>query len=177
MKKTIIAAMLALAGLAANAQVFVGGTMGVSTEKQSNIDRYTTFTFAPTVGYNFNDKISAGIEFAYTYGDQGLLSQNEILLGPYARYNFFAPESVEGLKVFAEAAIYYNYLNLDIDGSSIDGNGVQIALRPGVSYMIGSNWQVLAKMNLFSFTHMDGSSSTGFGVNPTKVSFGVAYNF
>ncbi len=177
MKKTIITAMLALAAVAANAQVFVGGTMGVATQKKSNIDRYTTFTFAPTVGYNFNEKVSAGIEFAYTYGDQGLVSTNEILLGPYVRYNFFEPESVEGLKVFAEAGLYYNYLNVDIDGESGDGNGVQIALRPGVSYMLGANWQVLAKMDLFSFTHMSGSSSTGFGVNPTNVSFGVAYNF
>ncbi len=58
MKKTIITAMLALAAVAANAQVFVGGTMGVATQKKSNIDRYTTFTFAPTVVYNITEKVS-----------------------------------------------------------------------------------------------------------------------
>lgn len=176
MKKIILGAICALTALAADAQVFVGGTFGVATEKTSVSDRLTTFTLAPTVGYTFSDRVTAGIEFAYDYADQSSISVNAINLGPYFRYSFFEHD---GFSIFGEAGVYYTYsktsgAELDND---YDASGVSVILRPGVAYSFNSNWQILAKSNLFSFQSADGETATGFAINPSNVSLGVAYYF
>lgn len=118
MKKII--AILAASALAfsANAQVFLGGSLGITyTGVTSKIDQTSTMvgagyiesrhrtliTFTPTVGYRFNAKWSAGLDMDLTwnnipgtYTNSGALEGIDISsrgfrwqVAPFARYNLF----------------------------------------------------------------------------------------
>lgn len=118
MKKII--AILAAGALAfsANAQVFLGGSLGITyMGVTSKIDQTSTMvgagyiesrhrtliTFTPTVGYRFNAKWSAGLDMDLTwnntpgtYTNSGALEGIDISsrgfrwqVAPFARYNLF----------------------------------------------------------------------------------------
>ena len=60
MKKIILTALVAVASLSANAQVWLGGSLGFNYTKQSikggSDASMTTFSIAPEIGYSLNDK-------------------------------------------------------------------------------------------------------------------------
>ncbi|MCD8385803.1 MAG: porin family protein [Bacteroidales bacterium] len=172
MKKTLLALICAIAAIACNAQVFVGGTLGVSTEKQTNSPRYTTFSFAPTIGYTISDAFAVGVELNEQFAKSGGSHVNTVDIGPYIRYSFYHSGA---FSAFGEAEVYYSYTKVkDFDGVS----GLGVLVRPGISYMVTDNWQLLAKMTFFSYSHYKGdNNATGFSINPANISLGVAYNF
>lgn len=55
MKKIMMIAVMAVAALAANAQTWVGGTIGLNTEKtqfeSTDLSSGTSFQIAPEIGY------------------------------------------------------------------------------------------------------------------------------
>lgn len=74
MKKTIIAAVLALTSMAASAQVYVGGQIGFTSssvdldiEGSSSISG-TSFKILPEVGYKINDQWAVGMQVGYSQG-------------------------------------------------------------------------------------------------------------
>lgn len=176
MKKLAFIATLLLCSLAASAQVFVGGTIGVSTEKTTDSGRITSFTLAPNFGYNVSDRFAMGLELDYNYLEQGSYSANSITIGPFARYNFV---NSGNFSFFGEFGIGYTHYK----PSHTSGlNGVSLGVRPGISYKIGNNWQLFGKMNLFNYRYLenkydDGISTTGFALNFTNIQLGIAYNF
>ncbi len=175
MKKILLVAICALAAVCCNAQFFVGGTFGVATSKTGDSDRVTTFSIAPTVGYGVSDNFDLGLELGYDYAEMGSLTVNNFNLGAFARYNFV---KLDNFNIFGEAAIDYLYNKVQ-DGDGIGGVGVFI--RPGVSYMVSDNLQILAKTNLFSYSHYsfegEGINNTGFGIDLTNIQLGIIYRF
>ena len=111
MKKMILTALVAVASLAANAQVWVGGEVGFSSGK-TTIDGNkqgtgANFNFLPEIGYTLNDKfdIALGIGFTHfngngdayldfnskdSYGIDAIpyVNKNAFILNPYVRYKF-----------------------------------------------------------------------------------------
>lgn len=167
--------MFVMAAVCCNAQFFVGGTFGVATQKSGDADRLTTFSIAPTAGFNFSENFSAGVELGYDYAEQGNTTINNFSLGAYGRLNFIHHDN---FNIFAEAAVDYLHYKVEhLDGM----NGIGVFVRPGISYMLGSNWQVLAKTNLFSYSHYsrhgEGINNTGFALDLTNIQLGVVYNF
>lgn len=175
MKKILIVAMFVMAAVCCKAQFFVGGTFGVATNKTGDSDRITTFTIAPTAGFNFSESFSMGVELGYDYAEMGTLTVNDFNLGVYGRLNFIKHDN---FNIFGELA--FDYLHEKAEG--FDGiNGVGIFLRPGISYMLSDNWQILAKTNLFNYSHYsshgEGINNTGFALDLTNIQLGIVYNF
>lgn len=170
MKKLLVSLLCVAASVAASAQVWVGGTIGVSFEKASNSSTVTSATFTPEAGYAFNNRFAAALEVNYQYLSLGSASTDKVTIGPYVRYNMY---NNGNFSLFGEFGIYY--------ASNDDYDGFGFCIRPGVSYKFASNWQVLGKMRLFSFEHYSDDPSSinvaGFSINPTNVSIGIAYNF
>ena len=90
MKKLFLTLALAFAGiLAANAQVWVGGGLGASIQKN-----HTSLSIAPEVGYAINDQwqvaLGAGYGFNQTkvdvLGETITTNTNTLALQPYVRY-------------------------------------------------------------------------------------------
>ena len=90
MKKLFLVLALAFAGIfTANAQVWVGGGLGASIQKN-----YTHFSIAPEVGYVINNQwqVALGANYGFTQtkyevGDEVVKnSANVLALQPYVRY-------------------------------------------------------------------------------------------
>ena len=75
MKKMILAALVAVASLSANAQVWVGGEVGFSAGKTTNngtkFGSGADFNLIPEIGYTLNDKfdIAVAIGIAHNNGN------------------------------------------------------------------------------------------------------------
>lgn len=79
MKKLFLILALAFAGIfTANAQVWIGGGLGASIQKN-----YTHFSIAPEVGYVINNKwqVALGADYGFTTSNI-----NTLALQPYVRY-------------------------------------------------------------------------------------------
>ena len=86
MKKLVLVLALAFAGiLTANAQVWVGGGLGASIQKNS-----TSFSIAPEVGYVINNHWQVALGAGYGFNQTKVLEQavttNTLALQPYVRY-------------------------------------------------------------------------------------------
>ena len=93
MKKIILTALVAVASLSANAQVWLGGSLGFGHENVKDTSKETTFTIAPEVGYKLNDNwdIAIGLGFGFENYDpeKGVqIKTTSISVNPYARYTF-----------------------------------------------------------------------------------------
>ena len=71
MKKILLMAAFAVASLTANAQAWIGGSLGFDYEKYKDVDAKTTFSIAPTVGYNLDEKLALGLELSLAFGNEG----------------------------------------------------------------------------------------------------------
>ena len=73
MKKIVLSVIVALIAITANAQVYVGGTFGVGSDKVEKAGtevKNTTFKILPEVGYELNEDWSVGtVAVSYTHLD------------------------------------------------------------------------------------------------------------
>ncbi len=74
MKKTLLAAVMAVFAMTASAQVYVGGQIGFTSSsvnadiEGTNSISGTSFKILPEVGYKINDKWAVGIQVGYSQG-------------------------------------------------------------------------------------------------------------
>jgi outer membrane protein W len=208
MKKIILSALALFAFGFANAQdtkeatggkgftngdVYVSGAVGFSSQKTGDF-KNNSFTIAPSVGFFVTDNISIGGRIGYTSatGDQDVTGDGDIFevktstieVGAFGRY-YTTPSS--DFSFFGELGVAYMSQKselTDVDGSDSTTNGFGIALSPGVSYFISSNFALEASIGALSYTSVkpdaDGAESTntfGLNVDLTNINLGLVYKF
>lgn len=102
MKKIVLSVIVALIAITANAQVYVGGTFGVGSDKvetEGTEVRNTTFKILPEVGYELSEDWSVGTVVGYEYNKSGDVKTNTFTIVPYARYFFLSSNVV---RLFAD---------------------------------------------------------------------------
>ena len=72
MKKVMLMVAFMVATVAASAQVYIGGGLGVNSYKPIHqdgvdVDATTTFSIIPEIGYNLDDKWTVGIGIGYEH--------------------------------------------------------------------------------------------------------------
>ena len=65
----MLSLMMALVSVCASAQVYIGGTAGISSNKIGDGDSKTAYKLIPEIGYQFNNKWDAGIEVGIQKGE------------------------------------------------------------------------------------------------------------
>ena len=65
MKKVLMTLAVAFVAVAANAQVYVGGNVGIASSKSGNGDNVTTYKVLPEVGYNINKDWAVGTTLGF----------------------------------------------------------------------------------------------------------------
>ncbi len=194
MKKVILAALVAVASLSANAQVYLGGTLGFQTGKvQEGADNISKFTIAPEVGYNFNEKWAVGLAIGFTTQNgkfDGLhpvtdavvtdvpmsgkfaKSYSTFAIAPYARWTFAKTGIASFFLDGGFAAAFYNN-----DG----GNVWNIGIRPGVKLSASEKVDFVAQIGTLGYSWASKKAGKGnmfgIGVDNTTIKFGVYYNF
>ncbi|MET3037805.1 outer membrane beta-barrel protein [Chryseobacterium sp. NRRL B-14859] len=95
MKKNLVIAAIAVFGMmsAQKNTLLLGGNIGYTSDntsvsgKKSEVE---SFSFTPTVGYQFSDHWTVGINSTITSGkkpdDLGTLKENSFAIGPFVRY-------------------------------------------------------------------------------------------
>ena len=90
MKKIVLVCIVAIMATAAQAQIYVGGTLGFSSVKTENSDaelKTTTIKLLPEIGYELDENWSIGTVVGYQYSKTGDLKTNTFTIAPYARYS------------------------------------------------------------------------------------------
>ena len=100
--------IVALIAITANAQVYVGGTFGVGSDKvetEGTEVKNTTFKILPEVGYELNEDWSVGTVVGYEYNKSGDVKTNTFTIVPYATLFLLSSNVVRYLPM-ADLAFY-----------------------------------------------------------------------
>lgn len=195
MKKIIMMAVMAVAAVSANAQVYVGGSFGFSQEHESNSGvSDNNFTIVPEVGYNLNEKFAVGATLGYTYtGITNGTHKNKWEIAPYLRYTYV---KAGNFSAFVDGGI--NYATTHTKGLKKNTNDFGFSVNPGIAYAVSDKVTLVAHLkNGLYYKHSwnaayDGdtgaepkygpqsashSNSWGFDVSSLKLQIGAYYNF
>lgn len=96
MKKFFMTLAVVMIAVCANAQVYLGGNVGIASVDYGGDDDETIYSLLPEIGYKFNDNWAAGVMFGWSKAglqiDNGEFATSERLtthtfeISPYARY-------------------------------------------------------------------------------------------
>ena len=161
MKKIMLSLMMALVSVCASAQVYIGGTAGISSNKIGDNDSKTAYKLIPEIGYQFNNKI-ARVGDATTF-----------TIAPYVRYTAVESKVVD---LFFEGTIGY--------GSVSKGGGdfYEVGIKPGLAVKLTKHVEFISKIGFLGYrgySPEEGKSSSTFGVDvdASNISFGAIYKF
>ena len=202
MKKIFMTLAAVAVAATMNAQVYLGGALGLGFEnklidKDGKDATGVSFAIKPEIGYNLNEKSSVGIVlgFGLTNNTNQMLNRNdsfgELVLGnrktdktaiqfevaPYFRYKFVQFDKVD---LFIDAMVGFTYTKLDEWNNTTFAVGV----RPGIAYTPTDKISLVAKLGngLFfqSSKDKDADARSKFGLEGNTLGaleFGMYYNF
>ncbi len=191
--KLSLVALFILLCLGANAQLFVGGNVGLNTTGGSVKDGSTTtnspssmsYTIAPKVGYFLSEKMSAGAIFNFSRGKYTTPGTPEQIdystslgLTPFVRY--FAIKSNK-FSVFGEADLGLSLSNTKskIGGATNNGpkgTSIGLGIYPGVEYALTDKISLETTINIFRLGYTFSSSKQVVGGNDV-ISRSSGFNF
>lgn len=178
MKKIFLTLMVMVAAVAANAQVWVGGSLGFwnNGDAEGN-ETKTTFNIKPEVGYDLSEDWSIAIALGYELAkpEEGE-NISALSANPYARYNLI---KAGNFKLFLDGG--FSFASYDMGGDD-NYNAWNIGIKPGVAYSLNEKFSLVAHMGFLGYQDADdeltGIVDKGFGFNfSNNLSFGVYYAF
>lgn len=202
MKKIMMTLAAVAVAATMNAQVYVGGALGLGFEnKLTDVDGNDatgmTFQIKPELGYNLDEKSSVGIVlgFGVTNNTNEMINRNDTFgqalvgdrktdksaiqftVAPYYRYKFVQFGNVD---LFIDAQVGFTYTKYDEWNNTTFGVGV----RPGVAYNANDKISFVAKLGngLFfeSSKNKDQDAKSKFGLSANTLApleIGMYYNF
>ena len=146
MKKLFLVLALAFAGIfTANAQVWVGGGLGASIQKN-----HTSLSIAPEIGYAINDQwqvaLGAGYGFNQTkvdvLGETITTNTNTLALQPYVRY---VATTVGKFSLFFDLCGDFGLLD--------DARDYAVTIQPGIAWMATDHWTAAFRFGKVGYDH------------------------
>ena len=197
MKKILLTALVAVASLAANAQVWIGGEVGFSATKTSidgeKFGAAANFNLLPEIGYTINDKfdIAMTIGLAHRNGNgdyyagsnnfenfDGMLddvNRNAFTINPYVRYKF---AKTGDFTFFVDGG--FSYTMIHVSGDDDNGNQWALGFKPGIAYNLTEKVSLVAHIGDLGYAFYkrgDVKSNTfDMGIS-NNISFGAYVSF
>ena len=195
MKKVMLMVAFMVASVAASAQVYVGGGIGFSSEKEAYLDgtpepdSLTKFHLTPEVGYNLSDNLAVGIGLGINYGKQGDTKNTGFEIAPYARWTFVKWNKVS---LFLEGGLAYGFDKTKSEHES--GNQTistetknayfKIGVKPGLRVDLTDHVALMTRVGWFGYEctmpdgdDMNNGSRFGLDVDGENLTFGLLYSF
>lgn len=199
-------AVMAVAAVSANAQIYVGGGLGFKTSKEVVLDvkdaeqpSTTTISLIPEIGYKLNDNSAIGIELGIESKSTDGKSSFGFKLAPYYRHTFW---SADKLSIFADVQLSFKSSTDTEDEESYTEKGdpttienkttnseFGLGVAPGIAYDLNDKFTMVAKIGWLGFksnsreyehgeekTKYKAGSSFGLDLN-NALSFSIFYNF
>lgn len=188
MKKLFITIAFVAAAMFAQAQFYLGGSIGFDYYKNpttgiyAGADKVMSISVLPNVGYMFSDKMGVGVEFGLSYDKAEFTSLSDIKttifqFSPYFRYVF---GEIRDFSFYADAKLDFGFGKYNDDSATVIGVGI----LPGVAYNLTDNVAIVGSLNIFRLgfditKHGDTDHTHfGLGVNEnTPLNVGLVYNF
>lgn len=207
MKKILLTALVAVASLAANAQVWVGGELGFNAGKTSyDGDKWgagAKFNFIPEIGYTINDKFDIALAIGLSHGNYngdvyygtqnleltddapfGLLgndyNKNALKVNPYVRYKF---AKTGDFTFFVDGGFSYSRIHYSHAMVGDKNNATQwgLGFKPGLAYNLSEKVSIVAHVGelSYNFFKMGDLKNNEFnmGVNGNNITFGAYVSF
>ena len=183
MKKIFAVALVAMMTLTVNAQVYVGGGVGLLTSSYDG-NSETYFSILPEIGYNINEDWAVGIAVGYgeakskvnVAGVKVTEKVKTFQIAPYARYTFAKFDKVN---LFVDGSVGYKHENF----AGVKTNTFAVGFKPGVAVNLNDKLSFVAHVGFLGYENEkikgDDKSTNTFGValDGSNLSFGVYYNF
>ena len=161
-----------------NAQTWVGGSLGFSTSHLQGAEKNTkTFSIAPEIGYNLDDKWSVAVALGYGHSSYSYHTYNTFSVKPYARYTFV---KAGDFSFFLDGGL--NYETEHMNGAKNNENSFGVFVTPGISYAISEKVGLVAHLGSgLTFDHeweKDSYHRNTLALDLANgISFGAYYNF
>ena len=194
----ILAAIVAVASLSANAQVWVGGEVGFSAGKTTNngtkLGAGADFNLIPEIGYTLNDKFDIAVAIGIAHnngngkayaGSEGYdaygmvlddVNRNAFTLNPYVRYKF---ANAGDFTFFVDGGFSYTMIHY----SGIDDNANQwgLGFKPGIAYNISDKVSLVAHIGRLDYNFFKQgdikNNEFNMGVSGNNLTFGAYVSF
>ena len=168
MKKLFSLIAVAFVAMSVNAQVYVGGSLGInawSSQKNAGDRSETTFSILPEVGYNLNDEWAVGTVIGYVSdkwtGVNGI-SESAFTFNPYARYTYLKAGKVS---LFVDGGVDFT------TASKADWNELAIGLKPGLAVSLSDNISFVSHLGFIGYDVLnpdgDDNNTSKFGLDLT----------
>lgn len=178
MKKILMTLATAFVALGMNAQVYVGGSLGINawSAQAPGVDSETTFKLMPEIGYNLNDEWAIGTVIGYENnkwdGVEGI-SESAFTIAPYARYTFLKAGKVN---LFVDGGFGFE------SATKADWTAWQVGLAPGLAVNLTDNISFVSHLGFIGYQLLnpdgDDNNVSKFGLDiDNALSFGLYFNF
>lgn len=172
MKKIFLSMVVALCSFAANAQAYVGGSLGYASVDEKNVTT-SNFTFAPEFGYKLNETWDLGIELDFSSSKTTRSDSKDVLaVAPYVRYTF---ANLQNVDFFLQGQVKY------LDYGKDCGSGFGFSIMPGLAFNVNEKVSLVGKVGVLQYLkdskEAGDASIFAVGVDNTNLSVGVVYNF
>ncbi len=185
MKKILLSFAVACVSLAASAQGYVGGSVGIASSKTDGADAVTTYQFLPEIGVNLDQNWSIGTVVGWGKGNPVQYegeSRNYFKLAPYARYTFVRSKYVNAFVDGGFGYTHYNHAHQGPHAASI--NEWEAGLRPGLAVNLSPKVSFVTHIGFVGWKSVKADVSGakannvwGASLNGNDITFGVYYNF
>lgn len=176
MKKILLTALVAVSALTANAQVWLGGSLGYKHTDTDGIEatKHNVFEIAPEIGYSLSDKVDLALALGFSSDKLGKAdAETHFTVNPYVRYTFYQTGAVG---FFVDGGFW-------VKTTSVDGQKAEwgIGFRPGVKFAASDKVTFVASVGALGYAgnvnNVDKQKAFGIGVNGNDLKFGVYYTF
>lgn len=193
MKKVFLTLAVVFMAMAANAQVWMGGSFGLSSTKENaNANPVLNYSIAPEAGFSIAPRfdLAVGLKLAgnsYTNDDiHGIATkyaETAVAIQPYVRYKAISCGKVG---FFVDGGFEFGYgvakikttIGSHVETVSENTNYFMIALMPGVSFAASDNITFAARIgSLGYYQEKDGRSEFGLNVNNAAFTLGLWWAF
>lgn len=186
MKKVFLTLAVVMMAMAANAQVWMGGSFGFNSSKANeNAKPVLTYSIAPEVGYTIAPRWDVAVGLSYAgekstatlpiIGDV-VAKESTIGVTPYVRYTAF---DLGKVGFFIDACFDYSQTFGTLNGESTGKTqAIYAGLRPGVKFAASDKITFAARIGSFGYSKViDGASNFGINVNNSAFTLGLWWAF
>ena len=177
MRKFLISLFVAMCAVSAQAQIYVGGGIGLGVAKfeLGNYDEdVTIYKLLPEIGYNLDKNFAVGAVFGWQGSTEG--GQKAVSVNPYLRYTFANFKSVS---LFVDGTVGYEHRY----GGEEHSDNMQVGFKPGVAVALNDKLSFVAHVGFLGYEHSKDVDSKaklntfGLDLDGNALSFGLYYNF
>ena len=171
---------VAMLTLTANAQIYLGGELGMWREWQDGANK-SSVSVLPEVGYTLSDQLAIGTVIGYRYNYEKGAKVNALEVAPYLRYTFL---QLDNVNLFVDGGFgFYTYKYKNAAGVSSDAqNAWEVGLKPGVAVNLTDKLSFVTHFGFLGYRDADaatpfGRNGFGFNADGNALTFGLYWNF